>query len=204
MDQSLSRNYWRRVARSMSAMCLGITAAMLVPTLVVAQTAPLNRTVLPIPEPNYPHSTVLDVRDAKAPPRFEIKAPAGAPNVLIVLVDDIGFGMPSACGGPGRMPTAEQLANKRLRYNQFHSTTADVGMGGATPVTADYKEGDNSFTGKIYKVTVDVKPVVRVRCRDLHRVCHLAHGWANTSLGRTTRPSLEAHTIANSGLPHTL
>ena len=100
----------------MSAMCLGITAAMLVPTLVVAQTAPLNRTVLPIPEPNYPHSTVLDVRDAKAPPRFEIKAPAGAPNVLIVLVDDIGFGMPSACGGPGRMPTAEQLANKRLRY----------------------------------------------------------------------------------------
>ena len=49
------------------------------------QPAPkLDRTVLPIPEPDYPHSTVLDARDAKAPPRFEIKAPAGAPNVLIV------------------------------------------------------------------------------------------------------------------------
>ena len=60
----------------------------------------LNRTVLPIPEPNYPHSTVLDARDAKPPPRFEVKAPAGAPNVLLVLIDDMGFGMPSAFGGP--------------------------------------------------------------------------------------------------------
>ncbi len=60
----------------------------------------LDRTVLPIAEPNYPHSTVLDVREAKAPPRFQVKAPAGAPNVLIVLIDDMGFGMPSAFGGP--------------------------------------------------------------------------------------------------------
>ena len=42
---------------------------------------------------------MLDARDAKAPPRFEVKVPAGAPNVLIVLVDDMGFGMPSAFGG---------------------------------------------------------------------------------------------------------
>jgi arylsulfatase len=60
----------------------------------------IDRTVLPIAEPDYPRSTVLDARDAKPPPRFEIKAPAGAPNVLIVLVDDMGFGMPSAFGGP--------------------------------------------------------------------------------------------------------
>src|SRR5260370_18423347 len=71
---------------------------------------PMDRTVLPIAEPNYPHSTVLDARDAKPPPRFEIKAPAGAPNVLIVLVDDIGFGMPSAFGGPLTMPNADPLA----------------------------------------------------------------------------------------------
>ena len=82
----------------------------------------MDRSSLPIAEPNYPHSTVLDARDAKAPPRFEIKAPAGAPNVLIVLVDDIGFGMPSAFGGPVRMPTAERLAAQGLRYNQFHTT----------------------------------------------------------------------------------
>ena len=83
---------------------------------------PLDRTSLPIPEPDYPHSTILDARDAKAPPRFEVKAPAGAPNVLIVLVDDMGFGMPSAFGGPVRMPAADALARQGLRYNQFHTT----------------------------------------------------------------------------------
>jgi len=89
---------------------------------VAAQTAPVDRTVLPIAEPDYPHSTVLDVRDAQAPPRFEVKPPAGAPNVLIVLVDDMGFGMPSAFGGPVHMPTADRLASQGLRYNQFHTT----------------------------------------------------------------------------------
>jgi arylsulfatase len=108
--------------------------AMAALTLVLGTSAPapqasaqtpeakLNRTVLPIPEPDYPHSTVLDARDAKPPPRFEVKAPAGAPNVLIVLVDDMGFGMPSAFGGPVRMPAADRLASQGLRYNCFHTT----------------------------------------------------------------------------------
>jgi len=82
----------------------------------------LDRTVLPIPEPKYPPSTVLDVRNAKAPARFEVKAPAGAPNVLIVLIDDMGFGQSSAFGGPIQMPTVERLASNGLRYNQFHTT----------------------------------------------------------------------------------
>ena len=82
----------------------------------------IDRTVLPIAEPDYPRSTVLDARDAKPPPRFEIKAPAGAPNVLIVLVDDMGFGMPSAFGGPVQMPAADRLASQGLRFNQFHTT----------------------------------------------------------------------------------
>jgi arylsulfatase len=82
----------------------------------------LDRTKLPIAEPDYPRSKVLDARDAKIPPRFEVKAPASAPNVLIVLVDDMGFGMPSAFGGPVRMPSAERLAGQGLRYNQFHTT----------------------------------------------------------------------------------
>jgi arylsulfatase len=83
---------------------------------------PTDRTVLPIPEPQYPHSTVLDVRNATAPPRFEVKAPTNAPNVLIVLIDDMGFGQSSAFGGPIHMPTVEALANNGLRYNEFHTT----------------------------------------------------------------------------------
>lgn len=82
----------------------------------------IDRTILPIAGPNSPHSEVLDARDATPPPRFEVKAPAGAPNVLIVLVDDMGFGMPSAFGGPVRMPSADRLDSQGLRYNQFHTT----------------------------------------------------------------------------------
>jgi arylsulfatase A-like enzyme len=82
----------------------------------------LDRTILPIPEPEIPHSTVLDARNAKAPPRFQVTAPTGAPNVLIVLLDDMGFGMSSAFGGPIHMPTVERLAKGGLRYNQFHTT----------------------------------------------------------------------------------
>jgi len=102
---------------------IALCAAAFTP-LAPAQTADnkLDRTKLPIAEPDYPHSTVLDARDAKAPPRFEIKAPAGAPNVLIVLIDDMGFGMSSAFGGPLRMTSADRLASQGLRYNQFHTT----------------------------------------------------------------------------------
>jgi arylsulfatase A-like enzyme len=82
----------------------------------------LDRTVLPIPEPVEKPVTVLDVRDAKAPPRFQVKAPASAPNVLIVLIDDMGFGHSSAFGGPIQMPNAERMAAGGLKYNQFHTT----------------------------------------------------------------------------------
>ena len=53
-------------------------------------------------------SVELDARNTTPPPRFEVKAPEGAPNVLIALIDDMGFGMPSAYGGPIHMPTANR------------------------------------------------------------------------------------------------
>ena len=88
---------------------------------LLAQIGP-DRTVLPIPEPSYPPITELDARNATPPPRFEVKTPQGAPNVLIVLIDDMGFGVPSAFGGPVHMPTADRLAAAGLRYNRFHTT----------------------------------------------------------------------------------
>jgi arylsulfatase len=83
---------------------------------------PLDRSVLPIHEPVTPPLTELDARDAKAPPRFEVKAPNGAPNVVIVLIDDFGFGHSSAFGGPISMPTLDKIAAGGLRYNRFHTT----------------------------------------------------------------------------------
>jgi arylsulfatase A-like enzyme len=87
-----------------------------------SETSALDRTILPIPEPSYPPVTELDARKVTPPPRFEVKAPDGAPNVLIILIDDMGFGMPSAFGGPIHMPTVDRLAAAGLRYNQFHTT----------------------------------------------------------------------------------
>jgi arylsulfatase A-like enzyme len=82
----------------------------------------IDRTVLPVPEPQPPTITELDARNAKAPPRFEVKAPKAAPNVVVILLDDIGFGQPSAFGGPCKMPMLDKLAAAGLRYNDFHTT----------------------------------------------------------------------------------
>jgi arylsulfatase A-like enzyme len=82
----------------------------------------LDRTHLPIAEPKVVPITELDARKATAPPRFEVKAPKGAPNVLIVLIDDMGFGHSSAFGGPCNMPTMELLASTGVKFNRFHTT----------------------------------------------------------------------------------
>jgi arylsulfatase len=87
-----------------------------------AATPPMERTILPIPEPKPPTIDVLDARDVIPPGRFEVKAPPNAPNVLIVLLDDMGFGQSSAFGGPVNMPALERLASEGLSYNQFHTT----------------------------------------------------------------------------------
>src|SRR5438876_764364 len=92
----------------------------LLPLAIPAQQ--IDRTVLPVPEPKPPTITEPDARDAKAPPRFEVKAPKGAPNVVVVLLDDIGFGQSSAFGGPIKMPTLDKLAAGGLRFNNFHTT----------------------------------------------------------------------------------
>ncbi|MGD0653190.1 MAG: arylsulfatase [Thermoguttaceae bacterium] len=107
------------------ALCLAARAADTTPAearATLASADAIDRTVLPIPEPKYAPITTLDARNAKAPPRFEVKAPTKAPNVLIVLIDDMGFGQSSAFGGPIHMPTLERMAKGGLRYNQFHTT----------------------------------------------------------------------------------
>jgi len=87
-------------------------------------TAPggLDRTSLPIVPPPTPTITTLDARDATAPPPFRVTAPKGAPNIVYILIDDMGFGTPSTFGGGIPMPIMDSLASEGLRYNQFHTT----------------------------------------------------------------------------------
>src|SRR5512137_1038245 len=84
----------------------------------------IGRQVLPIPDRQHVGLTTYDAKDpeTKFPPIRDIRPPAGAPNVLIVLLDDAGFGSSSAFGGPCQTPTFEKLASGGLRYNRFHTT----------------------------------------------------------------------------------
>jgi arylsulfatase A-like enzyme len=120
-----------------------------------------QRSVLPIPDQPRSGTVLYDAKDPenKYPPIIPVTPPAGAPNVLIVLIDDAGFGSSSAFGGPCATPTAERLASQGLKYNRFHTTALcsptrqalltgrnhhSVGMGGITEI-ATGSPGYNSI-----------------------------------------------------------
>jgi len=141
----------KQVKKVFSIMVLLLFVLVIGPRSHAAETKPktaaLDRTVLPIPEPDYPHETELDARKAVPPTRFEIKPPAGAPNVLIVLIDDMGFGMSSAFGGPIHMPTVDRLAKGGLRYNQFHTAAL------CSPTRTALLSGRNHHTNNMGSIT---------------------------------------------------
>lgn len=84
----------------------------------------LPRTVLPIPHQPHVGLTTYDAKDPDTafPPIRDIRPPEGAPNVLVVLLDDVGFGAPSTFGGPCTTPNFEKLAAGGLKYTRFHTT----------------------------------------------------------------------------------
>src|SRR5215471_15732265 len=98
---------------------LAITAQ---PTLFAASETEWDRTVLP--RPPQPFEGVAKRTLEGSVPWFTqpVKPPSGAPNILLVLIDDAGFGNPSTFGGPVATPTFDKLAAAGLRYNRFHVT----------------------------------------------------------------------------------
>jgi arylsulfatase len=80
------------------------------------------RNVLPIPEPPFLGKIGRTVKDSKPDFPKEVQAPKGAPNVLLILTDDVGFGASSTFGGPIPTPTMDKLAANGLKYNRFHTT----------------------------------------------------------------------------------
>ena len=121
----------------------------------------VERSILPIPDRPQFGLTTYDAKDpdTKYPPIRDIRPPPGAPNVLIVLIDDAGFGSSSAFGGPCYTPNFEKLASGGLRYTRFHTTALcsptrqalltgrnhhSTGMGGVTEI-ATSAPGYNSL-----------------------------------------------------------
>ena len=84
----------------------------------------IQRSILPIPDAQHVGVTTYDAKDpdTKFPPIEPLRPPKAAPNVLIVLLDDVGFAASSAFGGPIHTPAAERLAKGGLKFNRFHTT----------------------------------------------------------------------------------
>lgn len=77
-----------------------------------------------LPKPEAPFKGKIGRTAKESIPDFpkEVQAPKGAPNILLIITDDVGFGAVSTFGGPISTPTMDQLARNGLRYNQFHTT----------------------------------------------------------------------------------
>ncbi len=152
------------------AMPAVLAGALITPITAAAAQEKLDRTVLPIQEPERPTYSELDVRNVEAPPRFEVKAPAKAPNVVIVLIDDVGFGATSTFGGPIRTPTLDQLAAAGLRYNNFHTTALcsptrnalKTGRNHHTTNTGSIMETATAFPGNTGQIPNSVAPLAEM------------------------------------------
>src|SRR5262249_39701316 len=77
-----------------------------------------------LPKPEQPFAGKIARTDKESTPDFPkgVEAPKGAPNILLILTDDVGFGATSVFGGPIQTPTFQRLADSGLRYNMFHTT----------------------------------------------------------------------------------
>jgi hypothetical protein len=89
---------------------LTVSAIASTAQIVCAQNGALDRTTLPIAEPSYPPIREIDVRKAVPSPRFEVKAPQGAANVLVILLDNLGYGATKPFGGVIEMPALQRTA----------------------------------------------------------------------------------------------
>ncbi|MFN8470632.1 MAG: arylsulfatase [Anaerolineae bacterium] len=151
------------------------------------------RTHLPIPDRPYLGLVTYDAKDPdlRFPAIEPLRPPTGAPNVLIILLDDVGFAASSAFGGPCATPTAERLAAHGLKYNRFHTTALcaptraalltgrnhhSVGMGGVTEV-ATSAPGYNSIrpnTAAPLAEVLKLNGYSTAQFGKCHRTCRLA------------------------------
>ena len=147
--------------------------------------ASLDRTSLPIADREFEGTLPYDAKDPAAsfPPIEPLRPPAGAPNVLVVLLDDVGFGASSAFGGPCATPTAERLAASGLKYNRFHTTAL------CSPTRAALLTGRNHHTRRAWAASPrsPPRPPATARCGRTP-----ARRWPRPCCSTATRPRSSA------------
>ncbi|MEM9301724.1 MAG: sulfatase-like hydrolase/transferase [Pseudomonadota bacterium] len=112
----MDRQSWNAVL-AFSAAALLLTCG-----LGTAKEAPRDGTVLPIPEAPFKGVIRRSYEDSEQDFPQPVKAPDAAPNVVIILLDDLGFGQAGTFGGPVPTPNMDELANAGVKFNQFHTT----------------------------------------------------------------------------------
>ena len=103
---------------------LFLAAGLAVPVLGQGSAPRADGSVLPFP--STPSASVAGptLQESKHQRRVEMShLPADAPNILIILLDDVGFGQPDTYGGPVHTPTLSRIANEGISYNAFHTTS---------------------------------------------------------------------------------
>ncbi len=156
------------------------------------------RTHLPIPDAQHVGLTTYDAKDPETTfPAIEpLRPPAGAPNIVLVLLDDVGFGASSAFGGPCATPVAERLAAQGLKFNRFHTTALcaptrqalltgrnhhSVGMG-AVPDLATSAPGYSSVRPKAAAPLAEVLKLNGYSTAQLGK-CHEVPMWETSPTG---------------------
>ncbi|MFD7077901.1 arylsulfatase [Nocardioides sp. NPDC059952] len=144
-----------------------------------------QRSILPTPDIADPRTVLYDAKDPEVgfPPIEPLRPPAGAPNVLVVLLDDVGFAASSAFGGPVNTPVAERLAAGGLRFNRFHTTAI------CSPTRAALISGRNHHTvgmGGITEMSTSTPGYNSIRpntCAPLPEILKL-NGYATAHVGK--------------------
>ena len=97
--------------------------------------------MLPVPDIPKPGLTTFDAKDPDTsyPPIEQLRPPEGAPNVLVILLDDVGFGASTAFGGLINTPVADRLAKNGLSYNRFHTTAHSIESSAPGPTARNHR-----------------------------------------------------------------
>ncbi|MDF5716028.1 MAG: arylsulfatase [Rhizonema sp. NSF051] len=109
--------------RAIAGLATAIAVSLFISLLTVTSPALADTAkILPIPQPSFRGKIGITYQESTPDFPAPITTPEKAPNVLLVLLDDVGFGQASTFGGPVETPNLTRLAEKGLRYNQFHTT----------------------------------------------------------------------------------
>ncbi|MFN3874568.1 MAG: arylsulfatase [Flavobacteriales bacterium] len=152
-------------------------------TLTLSAGPALAQEVLPKPQPPFGGKIGTTYKESREDYPQPIQAPPGAPNVLVILIDDLGFGQPGTFGGPVPTPNLDKLAGQGLRYNQFHTTAI------CSPTRAALLTGRNHHqvaTGTITELSTGYPGYNSIWGRNVASIAEVLrqNGYATSAFGK--------------------